>query len=391
MDTNVGGVPCYKSGKSRQQQPPPLSPSSVPKRLKRERLQLKDIIDTDSIVTRLSVPAVQIPPQRLVIKESHYNLEKERINGIYEVCGTHHGKISFIKKHILDLNLCFIYYWNEEDGPGYHGWWIGPVIGGAHPWYFHPSYVSETPPYIGWKVPFTHVIDPYMTISVVHPPPYKAEQTETRATIEKKPNKKPTMENCVTDKTGQRSAQYGSEEESHVPRSAQSGSQEDSYAHYIMCSPQSWPQKKWTKDGRFHHVKDNGRYFICDSCEKCYYYGSRIRPFDGQYVFMDWWPISNVFVPSKGCHMQRHLTPEQTEEAWKRNDVDVTWWCTSCWVNHWNWKGLTEPQMREELGILHKYRFYRTKNAATSGTAWNSSRKFLISSYWHGGPYRSYW
>ena len=80
--------------------------------------------------------------------------------------------------------------------------------------------MSETPPYIGWKVPFTHVIDPYMTISVVHPPPYKAEQAEARATIEKKPNKKPTMKNCVTDKAGPRSAQSGSQEESHGPRSA---------------------------------------------------------------------------------------------------------------------------------------------------------------------------
>lgn len=55
-----------------------------------------------------------------------------------------------------------IYYWDERDGPNFHGWWFGPKafwsllartfqVGGDQVWAYNANKLSPVPPASGWK------------------------------------------------------------------------------------------------------------------------------------------------------------------------------------------------------------------------------------------------
>eukprot|EP00913_Durusdinium_trenchii_P017382 g16342.t1 len=52
-----------------------------------------------------------------------------------------------------------IYYWDERDGPNFHGWWFGPKAGGDQVWAYNGNKTSMLPPTTGWKVPWDGEVD----------------------------------------------------------------------------------------------------------------------------------------------------------------------------------------------------------------------------------------
>ncbi|CAK0831012.1 unnamed protein product [Prorocentrum cordatum] len=52
-----------------------------------------------------------------------------------------------------ELDMVFMYYWDERDGPEFSGWWFGDALGGSQVWARAPS-TGQTPPRTGWKIPW---------------------------------------------------------------------------------------------------------------------------------------------------------------------------------------------------------------------------------------------
>lgn len=83
-----------------------------------------------------------------IIKGSYTpNGEKSHDKPIYQKEGSF-GNVSVL-----------IYYWDERDGPNFHGWWFGPKAGGDQVWAYNGNKTSMLPPTTGWKVPWDGEVD----------------------------------------------------------------------------------------------------------------------------------------------------------------------------------------------------------------------------------------
>eukprot|EP00928_Gymnodinium_smaydae_P055253 TRINITY_DN38848_c0_g1_i1.p1 TRINITY_DN38848_c0_g1~~TRINITY_DN38848_c0_g1_i1.p1 ORF type:complete len:470 (-),score=44.91 TRINITY_DN38848_c0_g1_i1:100-1509(-) len=71
------------------------------------------------------------------------------VRGAYCAAGQNHGKPYYKKKS--SPQQC-IYFWDQRDGSQQSGWWLGPKLGGASAWSFHPNVGASQPPQNGWTV-----------------------------------------------------------------------------------------------------------------------------------------------------------------------------------------------------------------------------------------------
>eukprot|EP00927_Polykrikos_kofoidii_P022287 TRINITY_DN20842_c0_g1_i2.p1 TRINITY_DN20842_c0_g1~~TRINITY_DN20842_c0_g1_i2.p1 ORF type:complete len:435 (+),score=79.28 TRINITY_DN20842_c0_g1_i2:86-1390(+) len=103
-----------------------------------------------------------------------------RLNGTYGIFGEHHGRLVFRKDQDQDgcLNcdtdsvpVPLVYFWDDGDGAGMSGWWIGPEIGGDQVWCYNENKVCETPPGIGWRIPWDGPVNASVRIRVSSPVP----------------------------------------------------------------------------------------------------------------------------------------------------------------------------------------------------------------------------
>ena len=65
--------------------------------------------------------------------------------------GSNHGRDTFAKEGD-NAQGAVIYYWDNRDGEGSRGWWIGIGVGGQQVW-AHNTAADMTPPRTGWRVP----------------------------------------------------------------------------------------------------------------------------------------------------------------------------------------------------------------------------------------------
>ena len=86
-------------------------------------------------------------------------------NGVYAIRGEHHGRPVFQR---LNSQGPFIYFWDARDGENWSGWWLGPILGGAEVWGYHPK-EDLLPPASGWRSPWydeeSHVIRMSMSVT----------------------------------------------------------------------------------------------------------------------------------------------------------------------------------------------------------------------------------
>jgi hypothetical protein len=78
----------------------------------------------------------------------------------------HHGKPVWRKlgpQHEADMEMkCFLYFWDQTDGPDMTGWWFGETVGGDRVLAFSPGGgFRGMPPCIGWRVPWNAAFDGY--------------------------------------------------------------------------------------------------------------------------------------------------------------------------------------------------------------------------------------
>ncbi|CAL1138553.1 unnamed protein product [Cladocopium goreaui] len=71
-------------------------------------------------------------------------------NGAYAIRGEHHGRPVFQR---IGSKGPFIYFWDDRDGESWCGWWLGPILGGAEVWGYHPK-EDMMPPEYGWRSPW---------------------------------------------------------------------------------------------------------------------------------------------------------------------------------------------------------------------------------------------
>lgn len=88
------------------------------------------------------------------------------IKGRYQIVEQNHNKNVYKKEGGGDVQV-LIYYWDDRDGPNFHGWWFGPKIGGDQVWAFNGDTGSPNPPGVGWKVPWNGSTDPSLKVTVV--------------------------------------------------------------------------------------------------------------------------------------------------------------------------------------------------------------------------------
>ncbi|CAK0793553.1 unnamed protein product, partial [Prorocentrum cordatum] len=62
--------------------------------------------------------------------------------------------------------VVLIYYWDDRDGPNFHGWWFGPKIGGDQVWAYNEDKGSPNPPGQGWKVPWNGSVDASLKVTI---------------------------------------------------------------------------------------------------------------------------------------------------------------------------------------------------------------------------------
>ncbi|CAK0871839.1 unnamed protein product, partial [Prorocentrum cordatum] len=74
----------------------------------------------------------------------------EIIKGKYQVSEQNHNK-NVYRKEGDSSTVVLIYYWDDRDGPNFHGWWFGPKIGGDQVWAYNEDKGSPNPPGQGWK------------------------------------------------------------------------------------------------------------------------------------------------------------------------------------------------------------------------------------------------
>mmetsp|Transcript_9346 Transcript_9346/g.16265 ORF Transcript_9346/g.16265 Transcript_9346/m.16265 type:complete len:1041 (-) Transcript_9346:62-3184(-) len=87
------------------------------------------------------------------------------VRGTFQLSTENHGKPAYKKDGQVNGLDVMIYYWDERDGPGFNGWWFGPVIGGDQVWAYHTEKAATTPPSTGWKVPYDGPVDPTFVIA----------------------------------------------------------------------------------------------------------------------------------------------------------------------------------------------------------------------------------
>jgi len=86
------------------------------------------------------------------------------IRGEYTMSSLNHGKPVYRRDaHVNGLQV-MIYYWDERDGAGSAGWWIGPKVGSEQVWAHNAATGTKTPPASGWKVPHTGPVDTTMQL-----------------------------------------------------------------------------------------------------------------------------------------------------------------------------------------------------------------------------------
>jgi len=81
------------------------------------------------------------------------------IKGSYKANGSNHNKPIYQKDGSFGSVAVLIYYWDERDGPNFHGWWFGPKVGGDQVWAYNDNKAAPVPPANGWKVPWDGAVD----------------------------------------------------------------------------------------------------------------------------------------------------------------------------------------------------------------------------------------
>jgi len=88
------------------------------------------------------------------------------ILGEYVEKGMNHGKKFFQKvSSPTDSTTCFVYYWDNRDGPSFEGWWFGREVGGNEVWSHNGQIASPLPPSQGWKIPFAGPIRTTLSVN----------------------------------------------------------------------------------------------------------------------------------------------------------------------------------------------------------------------------------
>lgn len=89
------------------------------------------------------------------------------LNGNYQESDENHGRKTFFKAttQIEGCTQSCIYYWDARDGDQMQGWWLAPSIGSEQVWSFNPAKNAETPPLVGWRVPW-HEAKPNSNIRI---------------------------------------------------------------------------------------------------------------------------------------------------------------------------------------------------------------------------------
>lgn len=94
----------------------------------------------------------------------------QTILGEYVERGVNHGRKVFQKTQqpsasgarALDV---LVYYWDDRDGDKYEGWWFGNKLGGSQVW-AHCKDSSDTPPLVGWQVPWNGYMRPEFAVAL---------------------------------------------------------------------------------------------------------------------------------------------------------------------------------------------------------------------------------
>merc|ERR1711920_1149512 len=88
------------------------------------------------------------------------------IKGSYTQSGMNHQKPVFKRDGPIGQHGVLIYFWDDRNGPTFHGWWFGPAVGGDEVWAFNSNATSPTPPLTGWQVPWDGNIDQTLRLTV---------------------------------------------------------------------------------------------------------------------------------------------------------------------------------------------------------------------------------
>eukprot|EP00442_Polarella_glacialis_P029701 CAMPEP_0115159560 /NCGR_PEP_ID=MMETSP0227-20121206/70284_1 /TAXON_ID=89957 /ORGANISM="Polarella glacialis, Strain CCMP 1383" /LENGTH=207 /DNA_ID=CAMNT_0002571293 /DNA_START=46 /DNA_END=666 /DNA_ORIENTATION=+ len=87
------------------------------------------------------------------------------VRGNFTRYGENHGRPTYKKDQNVNGSEVLLYYWDERDGASVSGWWFGPKVGGDQVWAFQPNRLAQTPPKMGWKVPYDGPVDQTFMIS----------------------------------------------------------------------------------------------------------------------------------------------------------------------------------------------------------------------------------
>mmetsp|Transcript_37744 Transcript_37744/g.87205 ORF Transcript_37744/g.87205 Transcript_37744/m.87205 type:complete len:1215 (-) Transcript_37744:8-3652(-) len=96
----------------------------------------------------------------VVVCKDADDVATKTIVGEYIEKGENHGRKVYQKKATsassgggaTHVNV-LLYYWDEQDGSKYTGWWLGHRLGGTQVWAQNPA-KDKQPPRIGWRVPW---------------------------------------------------------------------------------------------------------------------------------------------------------------------------------------------------------------------------------------------
>eukprot|EP00931_Biecheleriopsis_adriatica_P066618 TRINITY_DN40933_c0_g1_i1.p1 TRINITY_DN40933_c0_g1~~TRINITY_DN40933_c0_g1_i1.p1 ORF type:complete len:1082 (-),score=318.49 TRINITY_DN40933_c0_g1_i1:46-3291(-) len=69
--------------------------------------------------------------------------------GRFDRRGFNHGKRTYFQKEAS----CWLYFWDERDGPDFTGWWLGRRVGGAEVFGVAKGFDTAAPPEKGWQIP----------------------------------------------------------------------------------------------------------------------------------------------------------------------------------------------------------------------------------------------
>jgi len=75
------------------------------------------------------------------------------VHGLYAHHSVNHGRPVFKRTTQYKGIDAFIYYWRDDEGDEFSGWWIAPSVGGEDVWVFHADAGSTVPPEAGWHAP----------------------------------------------------------------------------------------------------------------------------------------------------------------------------------------------------------------------------------------------